>query len=137
VHSGPPVEVADQLDALPDEIDRFTTKASAYSAEDAVGTGVFISIGHDGEARIERGFIHRKDDAKPIGDAGSDGDRRSNGLGSPNAVEADDGDGTKPLSEKVLTDPPDGGPPGSSGENPDLMFALWCTHTIRAFLHQP
>lgn len=49
----------DKLDALrgPD----------VYAAEDISSGGVFVSLGYDGEARIERGFIRKEDEApKPV-----------------------------------------------------------------------
>ena len=45
------------------EIERIDAKRHAYEADEIARGGVFVVLSHDGEARIERGFIRAKDEA--------------------------------------------------------------------------
>jgi ParB family chromosome partitioning protein len=66
---------------LSDEIDGLTAETSAYSGEDIARAGAFVSIGHDGETWIERGFVRREDEVESSQSTGLDGRRNGDGLG--------------------------------------------------------
>ncbi|MGA0564554.1 ParB/RepB/Spo0J family partition protein [Ancylobacter sp. VNQ12] len=53
-----------QFAAVEAEIDRLDAMRHAYSPSDRARGGVFVVPGHDGTARIERGFIRPEDDAE-------------------------------------------------------------------------
>jgi hypothetical protein len=58
------------------DIDRLEGKRRAYDPDDIVRGGAFVILDHDGEVRIERGFI-RPEDEKPRTDAAGGQSRRS------------------------------------------------------------
>ena len=77
-----PEDVDQRFGELEAEIERIDALRHAYEADEIARGGVFVILSHDGEARIERGFI-RAEDEKPgpegdvDGDSGSCGGRRS------------------------------------------------------------
>jgi ParB family chromosome partitioning protein len=83
--------------------------AYAYAPDELARGGVFVTLGHDGAARIERGFIRPEDvlpDPEPaVGqdDAvlGGEGDERGSGA-EPD--EAEEPDGLTPLSDRLVAD---------------------------------
>lgn len=54
-----------QIEAVDAEMDALQAQASAYKAEEVPLAGVFVTIGHDGGLRIERGIV-RDEDAKAL-----------------------------------------------------------------------
>lgn len=58
-----PPEVDARFAELEAEIERIDGKRHAYEADEIVRGGVFVVLGHDGAARIERGFIRPEDEA--------------------------------------------------------------------------
>lgn len=87
-------EAAAKLQALETEIDALAG-AEQYDPEDIAMAGVFICPGHDGETRIERGFIRAEDwKAKLSADKAGSGDGGETGR-------TDQG---KPLSEKLVAE---------------------------------
>jgi ParB family chromosome partitioning protein len=72
--------IQQQMDAL--------QGAKVYQATDRENAGAIISIGRDGEPRIERGFIRREDDTA----------RTAKGKSKPR------GEGPAPLSEKLVAE---------------------------------
>jgi ParB family chromosome partitioning protein len=83
--------------------------AYGYAPDVLARGGVFVTLGHDGAARIERGFIRPEDvlpDPEPaVGqdDAvlGGEGDERGSGA-EPDEVE--EPDGLTPLSDRLVAD---------------------------------
>ncbi|WP_315786561.1 MULTISPECIES: ParB/RepB/Spo0J family partition protein [unclassified Bradyrhizobium] len=59
-------EIPNQVDVrfceLEAEIDRLEAKRHAYDPDDVVRGGAFVILGHDGDLRIERGFIRPEED---------------------------------------------------------------------------
>jgi ParB family transcriptional regulator, chromosome partitioning protein len=64
-------EVSAELDRLQAEIEALTEREQ-YSAEDIARAGAFISLRHNGEPRIERGFVRKEDDEDDSPTAESD-----------------------------------------------------------------
>ena len=87
---------------------------TAYSPDEIARGGVFVILGHDGQARIERGLI-RPEDVKPApgpdvasGEHGG-GEPSASGEGGEGAAadgedEPEEPDGLTPLSERLVLD---------------------------------
>jgi len=58
-----PPEVDQRLAELEAEIERIDGLRHAYDPDEITRSGVFVVLNHDGEARIERGFIRPEDEA--------------------------------------------------------------------------
>ncbi|MFK0209462.1 ParB/RepB/Spo0J family partition protein [Agrobacterium sp. NPDC090283] len=58
-----PAEVDARLAELETEIERIDAKRHAYEPDDIARGGVFFVVAHDGDVRIERGFIRAEDEA--------------------------------------------------------------------------
>jgi ParB family chromosome partitioning protein len=80
---------------------------TAYNPEDVARSGVFVILGQDGVARIERGLIGPEDlpAPEPQTEAGDAGVHMDGGAGdvSPEAEEPDE-DAGGPLSERLVLD---------------------------------
>lgn len=119
-----PPEVDTRLAELEAEIERIDGKRHAYEADEIARGGVFVVLSHDGEARIERGFIRPEDEA-PEPEEAEDGETvidgvRVNGDGEviedgehdedrnhASALDAEDEEGEedgKPLSDLLIRD---------------------------------
>jgi len=57
-----PQEVSDHMAVLEAEIGALAGAAYAYDPEVVARAGVFVVLGHDGNARIERGFVRPQDE---------------------------------------------------------------------------
>jgi ParB family chromosome partitioning protein len=94
-----PDEVDRRFGELEAEIERIDAKRHAYEPDEIARGGVFVVLSHDGEARIERGFIRAEDEA-PEPEEAEDGEAvidgvRVNGDGE---VMEDDDEGGKHVS---------------------------------------
>ncbi|MGV0876463.1 ParB/RepB/Spo0J family partition protein [Martelella sp. FLE1502] len=58
-----PPDVDQRFAELEAEIERINAKRHDYDADEIARGGVFVVLSHDGEARIERGFIRPEDEA--------------------------------------------------------------------------
>lgn len=98
-----PADVEALLAELDGEIDRLTARQQAYDPDTIARGGAFVVLGHDGQARIERGFI-RPDDEKPAepepaAASGEDeavshsGDGRAEAAPAPDGEDEDMGEG--------------------------------------------
>ena len=58
-----PSEVDARLAELEAEIERIDAKRHAYDPDDIARGGVFVVVAHDGDVRIERGFVRAEDEA--------------------------------------------------------------------------
>ncbi len=58
-----PPDVDERFAELEAEIEGIDAKRHAYDPDDLARGGIFVSLSHDGEARIERGFIRPEDEA--------------------------------------------------------------------------
>ncbi|MFN4925032.1 ParB/RepB/Spo0J family partition protein [Bradyrhizobium sp.] len=114
-----PEDVDAKFAALEAEIERIETKQHAYEPNEIAQRGVFIVLGHDGEARIERGFIRPADEAPDMpensdgkavidgvcvnsdGEVIEDGDQ---GAHSDASETGDEDDVGKPLSDALVRD---------------------------------
>jgi ParB family chromosome partitioning protein len=76
-----PPDVDERFAELEAEIERIDAKRHAYDPDDIARGGVFVVLSHDGEARIERGFIRPEDEA-PEPDEAEDGETSSTAFAS-------------------------------------------------------
>lgn len=76
-----PSEVDQRLAELEAEIERIDGLRHAYDADEIGSGGVFVVLNHDGEARIERGFIRPEDEAtEQEEEASADGETIIDGV---------------------------------------------------------
>jgi ParB family transcriptional regulator, chromosome partitioning protein len=147
-----PPDVDERFGELEAEIERTDAKRHAYDADDIGRGGIFVVLSHDGEARIERGFI-RPEDAKPEPEEIEDGETVIDGVrvnGDGEIVEDgeheedghpvfahDDEDAEedgKPLSDALIRDLTAHRTLGlrlALGEQPDMAL-IAVTHTFAA-----
>lgn len=149
-----PPDVDERFAELEAEIERIDAKRHAYDPDDIARGGVFVVLSHDGEARVERGFI-RPEDEKPEPEEVEDGETVIDGVrvnGDGEVIEdgehADDGnhvseldaedeegeeDG-KPLSDLLIRDLTAHRTLGlrvAVGEQPDIAL-IAVTHALAA-----
>ncbi|MFV3131287.1 ParB/RepB/Spo0J family partition protein [Niveispirillum sp. KHB5.9] len=108
-----PADVEARLAELDGEIDRLAARQQAYDPDTIARGGVFVVLGHDGQARIERGFIRPEDEkpAEPEPAAVSEeneavshsGDGRTEAASAPDGEDEDMGEG-RPLSDLLVRD---------------------------------
>jgi ParB family chromosome partitioning protein len=60
-----PEDVAPHWEALSAEIDQLSARRYDFLPEERSRAGVFVSLGHDGQARIERGLLRPEDEPLP------------------------------------------------------------------------
>ncbi|MEO2038666.1 MAG: chromosome partitioning protein ParB, partial [Martelella sp.] len=121
-----PPDVDQRFAELEAEIERIDAKRHAYEADEIARGGVFVVLNHDGEARIERGFIRPEDEAPEPEEEGVEEDStvidgvRVNGDGEIMGDDEHEGDGHpacdhepeddvaeedgKPLSDALIRD---------------------------------
>ncbi len=75
-----PPDVDERFAELEAEIERIDALRHAYEADEIARGGVFITLNHDGAARIERGFIRPEDEA-PEPEEAVDGGTVVDGMG--------------------------------------------------------
>ena len=151
-----PEDVDQRFGELEAEIERIDALRHAYDADEIARGGVFVILSHDGEARIERGFIRAEDEKPEAGDsAGGEGSSVIDGVringdgeiiedgehdedGNPaSALETEDddaGDAGKPLSDLLIRDLTSHRTLGlrlALGEQPDMAL-IAVTHTLAA-----
>lgn len=150
-----PDDVDRRFGELEAEIERIDALRHAYDADDIARGGVFVILSHDGEARIERGFIRAEDELPETeegenGEGGSvidgvrvngdgeiieDGDRDEDGNAvSAIETEEDTGDAGKPLSDLLIRDLTSHRTLGlrlALGEQPDMAL-IAVTHALAA-----
>lgn len=151
-----PPDVDERFAELEAEIERIDALRHAYDPDTVARGGVFVVLSHDGEARIERGFI-RAEDEKPepeevaeggdssvidgvrinddgeiIEDGEHDGD--GNNVSDLDAEDEDAEEDGKPLSDLLIRDLTAHRTLGlrlALGEQPDMAL-IAVTHTLAA-----
>lgn len=109
-----------EVDARLEEIDRALQAYGpeyAYRLDDLARSGVIVSLGHDGAARVERGLVRPEDalpppeaDAPAEGEEDGEGGQRSGVAAGGREADAEAGsipeadEGLAPLSEKLVLD---------------------------------
>ncbi|MDQ0393519.1 MULTISPECIES: ParB/RepB/Spo0J family partition protein [Xanthobacteraceae] len=151
-----PDDVDQRFGELEAEIERIDALRHAYDADEIARGGVFVILSHDGEARIERGFIRAedeqpeaKDDTNGEGGGVIDGvrvngdgeiieevDREEDGnpVSTRETEEEDAGDVGKPQSDGLIRDLTSHRTLGlrlALGEQPDMAL-IAVTHALVA-----
>ena len=151
----PDVDLPDEVDQrfgeLEAEIERIDAKRHAYDPDEIARGGVFVVLSHDGDARIERGFIRVEDEAPKPEDA-DDGETVIDGVrvnGDGEVMEDDEGDehvsaleaedeeaeeDGRPLSDSLIRDLTAHRPLAlrlALGEQPDMAL-IAVTHALAA-----
>jgi ParB family chromosome partitioning protein len=103
-----PPEVEARLKEIEAALEAFGD-AYAYAPDELARGGVFVTLGHDGAARIERGFIRSEDvapDPEPEAEAGDGAGGGAEPEPEPEAEpqEAEEPDGLTPLSDRLVAD---------------------------------
>ena len=113
-----PDDVDQRLDEIETALIAFEERPVIYDQADIGRAGAFVSIDSEGKLRIDRGYVNPEDEppAQPTDTDGHDPEaaepavaRRpvitvhTNGLSEPQG-DADDDDGLKPLSERLITE---------------------------------
>ena len=143
-----PEDVAAKAQALNDEIDTISAKQSAYDPAVIERGGVFVSLTHNGEVKIERGYVRAEDEPQPEAepeDADGDGiapeddETADDDEGMDEDEEADDADAGKPISDSLIRDLTAHRTLGlrlALGEQPDMaMVALTHALVLDLFYH--
>ena len=118
-----PEEIDQRLAEIEAELDAFENRPVRYDPGDVARAGAFVSIDGDGCLKVERGYVHPKDEA-PAADDDGDGGRATGDIdaaspdsadgahvapdqapatASSSGAEADaEEDGLKPLSDRLV-----------------------------------
>ena len=114
-----PDEVDQRFGELEAEIERIDAKRHAYDADEIARGGMFVVLSHDGEARIERGFIRAEDEAPEPEDAETvidgvrvngdgeieeDGDEDADHVSALETEDEEAEEDGKPLSDSLIRD---------------------------------
>lgn len=100
-----PPDIAARLDEIDAALEAFGD-GTAYAADEIARGGLFVMLGHDGQARIERGFIRPEDVAPAPEDAAEppcDEDPERDRRGAADEEDAAD-DAATPLSDRLVAD---------------------------------
>lgn len=142
-----PEDVAAKAQALSDEIDAISAKRSAYDPAVIERGGVFVSLGSNGEVKIERGYVRAEDEPQPEappeddsdGIGAEDGETVEGDEDADEKEEMDDADAGKPISDSLIRDLTAHRTLGlrlALGEQPDMaMVALTHALVLDLFYH--
>ncbi|WP_374346576.1 ParB/RepB/Spo0J family partition protein [Phenylobacterium sp.] len=97
-----PEEVAARFDDIDAELEAFGD-GTAYAPDEIARGGLFVVLGVDGVARIERGFIRPEDQVQPDPEPDADPDAEQGPEREADAAEEED-EGLAPLSERLVLD---------------------------------
>ncbi|WP_439500442.1 ParB/RepB/Spo0J family partition protein [Aminobacter ciceronei] len=152
-----PPEVDARLAELEAEIERIDAKRHAYEPDEIARGGVFVVVAHDGDVRIERGFIRAEDEATEPeeaeggetvmdgvrvngdgeildSDGYGDGEDGKGGDETEQEPEEEAGDAGKPLPDSLIRDLTAHRTLGlrlALGEQPDMAL-IAVVHTLAA-----
>ena len=111
-----PEEVDARLGEIETAIEALDNRPMAFDPAEVTRAGAFISIDGAGQARIERGFVRPEDELpveQPVVEGITDAGEQGGGADSPAgpdsdpvdpAVEAEEEDGIRPLSDRLMTE---------------------------------
>ena len=146
-----PNEVDERLSELETALECFETLPVVFESAEVARAGAFVSIGAEGQLRVERGYIRPEDElaAEPESDVSADGDderaiaARSVGAEAIVTTEAvaepEEDEGLSPISDRLMTELTSHRTLAlrhALGERPDAAF-LAALHvlTLKTFYH--
>jgi ParB family chromosome partitioning protein len=146
-----PDQVDERLSELETALEGFNNRPVVFDAAEGARAGAFISIGADGQLRVERGYVRPEDElaAEPESDASAeDGDERAmaasyegveTAVSAAPEAEPDEDEGLSPISDRLMTELTAHRTLGlrhALGERPDVAF-LAALHvlTLKTFYH--
>ncbi|MBK3661088.1 ParB/RepB/Spo0J family partition protein [Bradyrhizobium diazoefficiens] len=146
-----PDEVDERLSELETALEGFETRPLVFDTAEVARAGAFVSIGADGQLRVERGYIRPEDElaAEPESDVSADDeDERAiaaSSVGTEAIVateaiaEPEEEEGLSPISDRLMTELTSHRTLGlrhALGERPDVAF-LAALHvlTLKTFYH--
>jgi len=99
-----PEAVAARLTEIDEALQAFGD-GTAYDPEEVARAGVFVILGHDGEARLERGFVRAEDVPQPEPEPeAEEGRREPSGDRVPEIGPEDIEDAAQPLSDRLVAE---------------------------------
>jgi ParB family chromosome partitioning protein len=146
-----PDEVDERLSELETALECFETRPVVFEGAEVARAGAFVSIGADGQLRVERGYIRPEDElaAEPESDVSADDeDERAiaaSSVGTDAIVaaeavaEPEEDEGLSPISDRLMTELTSHRTLAlrhALGERPDVAF-LAALHvlTLKTFYH--
>lgn len=144
-----PDEVDERLSELETGLEAFETRPVVFDGAEIARAGAFVSIGPDGQLRVERGYV-RPEDELPVEPESSPADIGETGravaaasgdgiVTAEPAAEPEEDEGLSPISDRLLTELTSHRTLGlrqALGERPDVAF-LAALHvlTLKTFYH--
>jgi ParB family chromosome partitioning protein len=146
-----PDQVDERLSELETALEGFNSRPVVFDAAQVDRAGAFISIGADGQLRVERGYVRPEDElaAEPESDASAENEDERAMAATYEGVEADvsaapeaepdEDEGLSPISDRLMTELTAHRTLGlrhALGERPDVAF-LAALHvlTLKTFYH--
>jgi ParB family chromosome partitioning protein len=146
-----PDEVDERLSELETALEGFETRPVVFDPAEIARAGAFVSIGAEGQLRVERGYIRPEDElaVEPESDVSADGeDERAIAASSVGAeaivttevvTEPEEDEGLSPISDRLMTELTSHRTLAlrhALGERPDVAF-LAALHvlTLKTFYH--
>ncbi|MBR0945497.1 MULTISPECIES: ParB/RepB/Spo0J family partition protein [Bradyrhizobium] len=146
-----PDEVDERLSELETLIEGFDDRPVVFDAAEIARAGAFVSIGADGQLRVERGYVRPEDElpAEPASETDADGDDERATAASYEGDEAvvtaepdaelEEDEGLSPISDRLMTELTSHRTLGlrhALGERPDVAFiAALHVLTLKTFYH--
>ncbi|MGY5801234.1 ParB/RepB/Spo0J family partition protein [Rhizobium sp. LEGMi12c] len=146
-----PDEVDERLSELETALEDFETRPIVFDSAEISRAGAFVSIGANGELRVERGYVRPEDElpAEPESDVSADDeDERTIAASSVGAEaivsteavsEPEEDEGLSPISDRLMTELTSHRTLGlrhALGERPDVAFvAALHVLTLKTFYH--
>ena len=146
-----PDEVDERLSELETALEGFETRPAVFDSAEIARAGAFVSIGAEGQIRVERGYVRPEDElaAEPESHASADGeDQRAIAASSVGAeaivtteavAESEEDEGLSPISDRLMTELTSHRTLAlrhGLGERPDVAFrAALHVLTLKTFYH--
>ena len=108
-----------RLGAIEAELEGLDNRPGLYDPAEVARAGAFVSLGHEGRIRVERGYVRPEDEVPEAGDPEDADQGADEGLPDepgqaapgrisdpphPGCVEEDEGDARRPLPERLVTE---------------------------------
>ncbi|WP_342640193.1 ParB/RepB/Spo0J family partition protein [Rhodoligotrophos ferricapiens] len=146
-----PEEVDERVGELETALEKFESRPLAFDLAEVTRAGAFVSIGHDGRLRVERGFVRPEDELPPEPEINPAADEQAVSSAAAYASgddvvitgeamsESEEDDGLSPISDRLMTELTSHRTLGlrqALGERPDVAF-LAALHvlTLKTFYH--